>query len=56
MLRSTEEIQAELDAVLADDRLGYPVATIDENAPLAMVQLSLECRRDALKWVLAGKE
>ncbi len=45
-------IQKKLDEVQADERLSYPTATIAENAPLALEQLTLETWRSALRWVL----
>ena len=35
-----------------DERIHYPTATIDINAPLALIQLSLETRKEVLEWVL----
>lgn len=44
--------QAQIEEVMADERLGYPTATVFENAPLAMVQLELETKRDLLREIL----
>lgn len=49
-------IQKKLDEVQADERLSYPTATIQENAPLALEQLALETWRSALRWVLKTME
>ncbi|RJP53332.1 MAG: hypothetical protein C4583_04965 [Anaerolineaceae bacterium] len=49
-------VQKKLDEVLADERLSYPSATIVENAPLALEQLTLETWRSALRWVLKTLE
>jgi hypothetical protein len=51
-MKSEDEIRAELKKVEADERLSYPCATIQVNAPLALIQLGLETKRDTLKWIL----
>ena len=51
-MRTEAEVRALLKEVTADERLGYPPATVEINAPLALVQLELETKRDTLKWVL----
>jgi hypothetical protein len=51
-MKSEEQIRKELARIDADERIHYPPATIQINAPLALIQLGLETRRDALKWVL----
>ncbi|MCK4501100.1 hypothetical protein KAU11_11430 [Candidatus Babeliales bacterium] len=55
-MRTKKEIEEKLSAILADERLEYPTATIDTNAPLALIQLSLEMKKAALEWVLEKKE
>lgn len=45
-------IKKKLKEIEKDERLSYPNATIDTNAPLALIQLSGECKISALKWVL----
>ena len=51
-MKTKEEIQEKLNEILSDERLSYPIATIVENAPLALIQLSQESKRDTLRWVL----
>ncbi len=51
-MKTEQEIRYKLYEILADERLGYPLATVQINAPLALVQLSLEVKRDILKWIL----
>lgn len=51
-----DEIRQKLAVVEADERLGYPTANVQTNAPLALVQLSLESHRDSLRWVLKTLE
>jgi hypothetical protein len=50
--RTAEAIKAEIAKIEADKRLHYPSANVQINAPLALIQLTLETRRDALRWVL----
>jgi hypothetical protein len=54
-MKTKEEIQEKLDEVNADERLGYAPAQVHINAPLALIQLSLETQRDILEWVLDKK-
>jgi hypothetical protein len=53
-MKTAEQIEARLKEIEADERyksgLKHP-ATLDENAPLALVQLSFEIERRTLKWV-----
>ena len=51
-MKTENEIREKLEEITKDERLGYKTATIVENAPLALIQLSLETKRDVLKWVL----
>lgn len=51
-MKTEIEIQEALTKVESDQRLSQPTATISINAPLALIQLSLETERDTLKWVL----
>lgn len=54
-MKSKEAIKKEIAKIEADDRyqsgLEHP-ATIDINAPLALIQLSFETKLATLKWVL----
>ena len=52
-MKTKKEIEEKLADIKSDERLSYPPATIDINAPLALIQLSMECKIDILKWVLA---
>lgn len=51
-MRTQQEIENKLNQIMSDDRLTYPSATVFENAPLALIQLELETKRDVLRWVL----
>lgn len=54
-MKTEAEIRARLAVVLADKRLAQPTATVDINAPLALIQLELETQRDLLRWVLGER-
>jgi hypothetical protein len=45
-------IEDRLAAYEADERGHYPIATVFENAPLALIQLKLETGKQELGWVL----
>ncbi|MDP2104627.1 MAG: hypothetical protein Q8J76_01430 [Desulfobulbaceae bacterium] len=51
-MKTEEEIKERIKLIESDKRLKYKTATIVENAPLALIQLELETKRDTLKWVL----
>lgn len=51
-MRTKREIKERLAKILKDKRLSYPSATVFNNAPLALIQESLETERDTLEWVL----
>ncbi len=51
-MKTKKEIEEKLAEIKSDERLGYPPATVDINAPLALIQLSIESQIDILKWVL----
>ena len=55
-MKTQKEIKKELNRILADERISYPTAIISINAPLALIQLELETKRDTLKWVLGEKK
>lgn len=53
MIKVTEEkIRARLAEIDADDRYHYKPAEVQINAPLALVQVSMEAEARALAWVL----
>lgn len=51
-MKTKDQIREKIKELESDERLSYPVATVVENAPLALIQLSLETQIDMLKWVL----
>ena len=40
-----------MEKINKDDRYHYPSATVFENAPLAMIQLTMEHEMGVLSWV-----
>lgn len=50
-----QEIRKRIDEILADERLSYPSATVFENAPLALIQLSLEVELHTLQKVIGAE-
>lgn len=56
-MKTADEIQKKLREVCSDERLSYEPANVFVNAPLALIQTSLETERRVLQWVLdIGKE
>lgn len=51
-MQSPDKIQQRIDEILADERLSYPAANIQINAPLALIQLSMEVELHTLQRVL----
>ena len=51
-MKTQQEIEERLDKILKDDRLSYPPANVQINAPLALIQVQLESMRSILLWVL----
>ncbi len=56
-MRELAQIKKRIEAIEADDRyqsgLEHP-ATVEINAPLALIQVGFETELKALKWVLEG--
>lgn len=50
--RSTEEIEAMIARIEADDRYNSPPANVAINAPLALIQVELKATAGALRWML----
>jgi len=55
-MRSQEDVEYEIKRLESDERLSYPLATVEVNAPLALIQTDMEARLSVLRWVLQGKE
>jgi hypothetical protein len=47
-----KKVEDALEEIEQDERLGYPTATVDVNAPLALIQCGLNAQVRALKYVL----
>ncbi len=56
VVRTETEIRNELEIIVSDDLLKMPKQTLEINAPVALMQLVLETKRDALKWVLRERK
>ena len=54
-MKTESEIKARIKEILADERLAYKTATIIENAPLALIQLSMQIELHTLQRVLGVK-
>ena len=54
-MKNKKEIKEQIKEIKSDERYNYPPATINENAPLALIQLEMEVKVEALKWVLQEK-
>lgn len=54
-MQTKKEIEDRVALLLKDERLYYPAATVFENAPLALIQLSMETQIHALQSVLKIK-
>ena len=50
-----EQINARINEILADERISYKPADIFSNAPLALIQLSLEVELHTLQKVLGAE-
>jgi hypothetical protein len=51
-MRTEQEIIERIRAITEDERMRYKTATIEINAPLALIQLEGESTVNALKWAL----
>lgn len=56
-MKTEKEIREKLKELSSDDRIPphQKIASIQINAPLALIQLSINSRIDALKWVLGNE-
>ncbi len=52
MRLTDDQIKARIKEILADDRLAYKTATIFGNAPLALIQITMETELHTLEKVL----
>lgn len=52
-MKTTKELEIELFHLRHNLKLTGGVATVDINAPLALIQVNLEAKIKILEWVLA---
>lgn len=55
-MRNADSIRLRLAELEADERHHYEPALVQINAPLALIQVSIQAKIDALKWVLNEKK
>ena len=51
-MKTEKQIRKKIEEIEADERHKAPPALVDINAPLALIQVDLEAKIRALKWVL----
>lgn len=51
-MKSKKEVVEKVEELLGDPRVHYSPASVETNAPLALVQVSLESAISILNWVL----
>lgn len=51
-MKTKEQIEKKLAELKADERHHYEPALVDVNAPLALIQVEIDSKISALKWVL----
>lgn len=51
-MRSKKQITARIAEIKKDPRFSYPPAQVQVNAPLALIQVEMKSRVEALEWVL----
>lgn len=54
-MKSKKDILAKIEEFELNEKLSYPMATVFNNAPLALEQLALKSKIQALKWVLEAQ-
>jgi len=54
-MKTKQEIKEKIAEIEADELYSYPMATVSENAALALVQLEMETKVRILNWVLNEK-
>ena len=55
-MRSENNIIKKINDLKSDERMSYPSANIQINAPLALIQLSIESKISALEWALGNNK
>jgi len=54
-MKTEAEIRSAIAAIEKDRRLKAKPATLDINAPLALIQCNMEGQLEALRWVLKNE-
>jgi len=52
-MKTKQKIKEEMEQLQADERLSYPPALVQVNAPLALIQVELKAKLKTLQWVLS---
>lgn len=55
MKPTEKQIRARIAEIDYDERYHYPPALVQVNAPLALIQVSMQATASALAWVLGEK-
>ena len=55
-MKTVEEIKERIEQILNDDRMCQKPASVQINAPLALIQCNYEGWLSALKWVLSDQD
>lgn len=55
-MRTKKEIINKIKELEEDERMGYKRASVFSNAPLALIQLSIQTKIDSLKWTLKERK
>lgn len=51
-MKSIDEIKKKIEEIEGDERLYYPAAKVQVNAPLALQQIAMKAKLEILKWIL----
>ena len=54
-MRTEKELKKKLAELKNDERHKYKPALVEINAPLALVQVSIQAKIDTLEWVLKAE-
>ena len=53
-MKTKQEIQKEIRRIKSDERWSYPPAMVQVNAPLALIQMGMKARVEALEWAMGN--
>lgn len=51
-MKTKKEIADKIASIKTDERYNYPPASVQINAPLALIQVGMKAEVKALEWVL----